>query len=146
MTKGDVNEALKQGLGRTDTDAGTSKTRSALVVVEVALSLVLLIGAGLMLRSLWNLQTVDPGFDERNVLTLALMVNKQHNSQSNPGGKSRRFSIRYSSGCVHFPGVESAGAIDDLPLTGGSSQPVAIGRYPLVGVIRTTREVSDLRR
>jgi putative ABC transport system permease protein len=131
MTKGDVNEALKQGLGRTDADGGTSKTRSALVVVEVALSLVLLIGAGLMLRSLWNLQTADPGFDERNVLTLALLVNKQQ--FSNPGQESAFFDSVLQR-VRSLPGVESAGAIDDLPLTGGSSQPVAIEGYPLVAL------------
>jgi putative ABC transport system permease protein len=131
MTKGDVNEALKQGLGRTDADGGTSKTRSALVVVEVALSLVLLIGAGLMLRSLWKLQTVDPGFDERKVLTLALLVNKQQ--FSNPGQESAFFDSVLQR-VRSLPGVESAGAIDDLPLTGGSSQPVAIEGYPLVAL------------
>ncbi|MGA3225052.1 MAG: ABC transporter permease [Acidobacteriaceae bacterium] len=131
MTKGDVNEALKQGLGRTDADSGTSNTRSALVVVEVALSLVLLIGAGLMLRSLWKLQTVDPGFDERNVLTLALMVNKQQ--FNNPGQESEFFDAVLQR-VRSLPGVESAGAIDDLPLTGGSSQPVAIEGHPLVAL------------
>jgi putative ABC transport system permease protein len=131
MTKGDVNEALKQGLGRTDADGGTSKTRSALVVVEVALSLVLLIGAGLMLRSLWKLQTVDPGFDERNVLTLALLVNKQQ--FTNPGQESQFFDAVLQR-VRSLPGVESAGAIDDLPLTGGSSQPVAIEGHPLVAL------------
>jgi putative ABC transport system permease protein len=131
MTKGDVNEALKQGLGRTDADGGTSKTRSALVVVEVALSLVLLIGAGLMLRSLWKLQTIDPGFDEHNVLTLALMVNKQQ--FSSPGQESQFFDAVLQR-VRSLPGVESAGAIDDLPLTGGSSQPVATEGHPVLAL------------
>jgi predicted permease len=123
MTKGDVNDALKQGLGRTDSDTGTGKTRSALVVVEVALSLILLIGAGLMLRSLWKLQTIDPGFDQHNVLTLSVMVNKQQ--FSDPTQESQFFDSVLER-VRSLPGVESAGAIDNLPLTGGSNQPVAI--------------------
>jgi putative ABC transport system permease protein len=131
MTKGDVNEALKQGLGRTDADSGTSKTRSALVVVEVALSLVLLIGAGLMLRSLWNLQTIDPGFDQHNVLTLSVMVNKQQ--FADPTQESQFFDDVLQR-IRSLPGVESAGAIDDLPLQGGSNQPVAIEGHPAVAM------------
>jgi putative ABC transport system permease protein len=127
MTKGDINEALKQGLGRTDSDSGNSKTRSALVVVEVALSLVLLIGAGLMLRSLWNLQTIDPGFDEHNVLTLTVMVNRQQ--FSNPTQESQFFDSVLKR-IRTLPGVESAGAVDSLPLQGGSNQPVAIEGHP----------------
>jgi predicted permease len=123
MTKGDVNEALKQGLGRTDADSGSSKTRSALVVVEVALSLVLLIGAGLMLRSLWNLQTIDPGFDQHNVLTLSVMVNKQ---QFTDPTQESQFFDNVIQRIRSLPGVDSAGAIDNLPLQGGSNQPVAI--------------------
>jgi putative ABC transport system permease protein len=131
MTKGDVNDALKQGLGHTDSDTGSSKTRSALVAVEVALSLVLLIGAGLMLRSLWELQTMDPGFDEHNVLTLAVLVNKQQ--FTDPRQESAFFDavlqrVRSS------PGVDSAGAIDNLPLLGGSSQPVAIEGHPVMAL------------
>ena len=131
MTKGDVNDALKQGLGHTDTDAGSSKTRSALVAVEVALSLVLLIGAGLMLRSLWELQTMDPGFDEHNVLTLAVLVN--HQQFTDPRQESAFFDAVLQR-VRSLPGVESAGAIDNLPLEGGSNQPVAIEGHPVVAL------------
>src|ERR1700730_16629530 len=127
MTKGDVNEALKQGLGRTDADSGTGKTRSTLVVIEVDLSPVLLIGAGLMLRSLWNLQTIDPGFDQRNVLTLSVMVNKQ---QFTSPTQEYQFFANVLQRIRSLPGVDSAGAIDDLPLQGGSNQPVAIEGHP----------------
>jgi putative ABC transport system permease protein len=131
MTKGDVNEALKQGLGRTDTDSGTGKTRSALVIIEVALSLILLIGAGLMLRSLWNLQTIDPGFDEHNVLTLAVMVNKH---QFTDATQESQFFESILQRIRTLPGVDSGGAVDSLPLEGGSNQPVAIEGHPAVAM------------
>jgi predicted permease len=131
MTKGDVNEALKQGLGRTDADSGSSKTRSALVVVEVALSLVLLIGAGLMLRRLWNLQTIDPGFDQHNVLTLSVRVNKH---QFTDATQELQFFDSILQRIRTLPGVDSAGAVDDLPLQGGSNQPVAIEGHPAVAM------------
>ncbi|HWW98300.1 MAG TPA: ABC transporter permease [Edaphobacter sp.] len=131
MTKGDVNDALKQGLGRTDADSGSSKTRSALVVIEVALSLVLLIGAGLMVRSLWKLQTIDPGFDEHNVLTLAVMVPKHQFTE--PTQESQFFDEALRR-VRSLPGVESAGVVDNLPLTGGSNQPVAVEGRPVVAM------------
>ncbi|HEV2687461.1 MAG TPA: ABC transporter permease, partial [Bryobacteraceae bacterium] len=61
FAKAELNDALKQGLGKTDSDSSGGRTRSALVVAEVALSLMLLVGAGLMIRSFWNLQNVNPG-------------------------------------------------------------------------------------
>jgi putative ABC transport system permease protein len=131
MTKGDVSNALKQGLGRTDTDSGSSSTRSALVVVEVALSVVLLIGAGLMIRSLWKLQTIDPGFDQRNVLTLAVMVPKHQ--FTDPTQESLFFDAVLQR-MRSLPGVESAGAVDNLPLLGGSNQPIAAEGHPLVAL------------
>ena len=123
MTRGDVNEGLKQGLGRTDADSGSTKTRSALVIIEVALSLVLLVGAGLMIRSLWNLQKINPGFDTQNVLTMNVRVGKK---QFTRASQEAQFFQQVFDRVRAVPGVDSVGAVDDLPLRGGSSQPVAI--------------------
>ena len=129
MTRGDVNEALKQGLGRMDADTSSGFTRSALVTVEVALSLVLLVGAGLMVRSLWKLQTADAGFDERNVLTMNVSVPKR---QFTAPAQETQFFTDVLDRVRALPGVDSAAAIDDLPLGGGSNQPVQAEDHPVV--------------
>lgn len=129
MVKADVNESLKQGLGRIDTDSGSNFTRSVLVSVEVALSIVLVIGAGLMLRSLWSLQAVDPGFDPHNVLTLALEVPRH---QFTAPTQESQFLDQVLQRLRSLPGVQAAGAVDDLPLAGGSNQPVAVEGRPSV--------------
>ena len=129
MIKGDVNEALKKGLGRMDADGGSSVTRSALVSIEVALSIVLLIGAGLMLRSLWALQNTNPGFDARNVLTMELQIPK---NQFTKPAEEHQFLSAVLQRIRALPGVESVGGVDDLPLAGGSNQPVAVEGRPVV--------------
>ena len=130
LTRGDVNQALKQGLGRTDSDSGGNRTRSALVVCEVALSLVLLVGAGLMIRSLLLLRAVDPGFKPQNVLTLTVSV--AANKFPVPAQQVSFFD-QVLQRVRALPGVESAGLIDALPLSGGGShQPVAIEGRPVV--------------
>jgi putative ABC transport system permease protein len=129
MAKADLHEALKQGLGRTAVDSGGSRTRNVLVVSEVALSLMLLIGAGLLIRSLWVLQHVNPGFDPSRVVTMAVSV---------PPGKfaEPQQQIGYFGRVLErvrsLPGVQSAGLIDSLPLSGdGSHQPISVeGRPP----------------
>ena len=129
MTKTNVNDALKQGLGKTDSDSGGRRTRSLLVVSEVALSLILLVGAGLMIRSLWLLSTLDAGFDPHNVLTMTLVV--PQNKYSRPIDEIAFFD-RVLSKVRALPGVVSAGLIDDLPLNGeGSHQPIAIEGRPV---------------
>lgn len=131
MTRGDVNEALKQGLGRMDSDSATGFTRSALVTVEVALSLMLLVGAGLMVRSLRALQKTDPGFDERNVLTMNLDVPRH---QFTGPAQETQFFNEVLTRVRALPGVESASTIDDLPLEGGSNQPVLAEGRPAVAM------------
>jgi putative ABC transport system permease protein len=130
LTKTDLNEALKQGLSRTDTDSGGTRTRGVLVISEVALSLMLLIGAGLMIRSLWMLRSVDPGLDPRNVLTMTVGIPVPSTRFPTPLQQSNFFNDVLQR-VRALPGVESAGVIDALPLAGGGSiQPVAIEGRP----------------
>ncbi len=124
LIKTDLNEALKQGLGRTDTDSGGQRARNILVVSEVALSLILLIGAGLMIRSLWQLRAVDPGFDPHHVLTMTVSVPA---TKFPLPAQQASFFDQLLQRVRALPGVESASVIDNLPLGGGGShQPVAI--------------------
>jgi putative ABC transport system permease protein len=129
LTKTNVNDALKQGLGRNASDSGGNRTRGALVVSEVALSLVLLVGAGLMIRTLWMLRSIDPGFSPQGVLTMRLAVSRARfplPSQESAFANDLLVKVRA------LPGVESAGTIDDLPLQGGSNQPIAIEGQPVL--------------
>ena len=130
LSRGDVNQALKQGLGRTDSDSSGQRTRGILVVSEVALSLVLLIGAGLMVRSFQRLLGVNPGFDSRNVLTMTTMISR---AKFPLPAQQVSFFDRVLQGVRALPGVESAGVIDDVPLNnGGSHQPIVIEGRPVV--------------
>ena len=124
----DVNEVLKQGTrGASD---GGSRTRNLLVVCEVALSLVLLIGAGLMIRTLWQLRGVQPGFDSSNVLTMTVAIPRGR--FPTPSGEVNFFHETLQR-VKALPGVEEAGVIDSLPLDGGGShQPFSIEGRPVL--------------
>jgi len=131
LSRGNVSQSLKEGLGRTDADSsGGHRTRSVLVVAEVALSLILLVGAGLMIRSFQSLHAVNPGFDPHNVLTMTPMVARAKFSDA---AQQVRFFERVLQKVRALPGVEAAGVIDDVPLdNGGSHQPIAIEGRPLL--------------
>jgi predicted permease len=129
LAKNEVSESLKQGLGRTSSDSGGTRTRSVLVVSEVALSLMLLIGAGLLIRSLSMLRHVNPGFDSNSLLTLEVSIPSTKFSE--PTQQVRYFD-RVLERVRGLPGVQSAGLIDSLPLSGGSHQPVSVEGQPVV--------------
>src|SRR5581483_6327851 len=76
LSRANINQALKEGLGRTDRGSAGNTTRSTLVVVEVSLSLMLLVGAGLMIRSFQFLRNVDAGFDSHGVLTMTAAASR----------------------------------------------------------------------
>ena len=106
--------------------------RQALVVAQVAMSLVLLAGAGLFLRSLYNLGQADRGFDAENVVTMgfALGVNEYPSA-----GKMIHFAQQLSTGLTESPPLRAAGFSTSLPLSGQAwGNPIAIqGRAPLAG-------------
>ncbi len=129
LTRADASDALKQGIGRTSSDSGGNRTRGVLVVAEVALSLMLLIGAGLLIRSLWALHSVNPGFDADHVVTMELSIPRT--KFSDPAHQISFFN-RVLDGVRNLPGVRSAGVIDNLPLSGGSHQPVQADGRPAV--------------
>jgi len=132
LANSDVNQALKQGLGRTDVSSGGRQTRNVLVVAEVALSLILLIGAGLMIRSLHQLQSVAPGFESHGVLTMNAAISRT----KFPGPQQEiQFFDQVLQRVRSLPGVESAGLIDDIPMgDGGSHQPIQIEGQPVVSM------------
>jgi putative ABC transport system permease protein len=132
LSASDTSETLKQGTGRTGGSATKQRTRKALVISEVVLSLVLLIGAGLMIRSFWKLQQVDPGFNTANTLTMTvgLPITKYPEAHQHTA-----FFDRVLEQVSALPGVVSAGATTTLPLSGrGSTQPFTIAGRPEVTV------------
>src|SRR5579862_1981993 len=125
LIRGDLNDSLKQGLGKSDSYSGGKGTRNILVVSEVTLSLILLIGAGLMTRSLWALRGTDPGFQPANVLTMKMPIPK-----SSDKARRSRFYDEFLPRVAALPGIRSVAAIDNLPMEGGSEQPIAVEGRP----------------
>jgi len=123
--RSDLNDALKEG-GRSDGASGGG-TRRVLIVCEVALSLVLLMGAGVMVQSLLALRHGDHGFDPNNVLKMDVrLVDTRYPS---PAQRSSFFDAALQR-IRALPGVQAAGTIDDLPLKEGSSQTLDLEGYP----------------
>jgi putative ABC transport system permease protein len=122
--RSDLNDALKEG-GRSAGAIGVG-TRRLLIVCEVALSLVLLMGAGVMIQSLLALRYSDTGFDPNNVLTMDVrLVDARYPS---PTQRSSFFDAALQR-IRALPGVEAAGTIDDLPFADGSSQTLQLEGY-----------------
>jgi putative ABC transport system permease protein len=110
----DLNEALKEG-GRGGTDGrGRARVRGLLIVSEVALSLVLLIGAGLLIKSFARLRNTDPGFDPSNTLTASLSPSSVRYDTDEKVNDFYRLLVERVRA---LPGVESVGAVTPLPLS-----------------------------
>jgi len=108
-----LGETLKEG-GRTGAGGRSARLiRGGLVVVEVALTLVLLVGAGLLIRSFWRLQQVDPGFKTDHVLTLRLSLPR---SRYTEGAQAVSFFERLQERLGALPGVVAVSATTDIML------------------------------
>ena len=114
-TKVNLNETLKEGGGKGVSESGGSRVRGALVVFEVALTLVLLIGAGLMIKSFANLLQSDLGFQAQNVLTFEVdLPNKNYPDTANAASFYDNLVMKLKS----LPGVKAVGGVTMLPLGG----------------------------
>jgi putative ABC transport system permease protein len=117
LSSGDLNGTLKEG-GRSVTGTGgANRTRSALVIAEVALSLILLAGAGLLSATLMRLQRVDPGFDASNVLTA---TTSPAESKYKTDAQVTAFYDLALEKIRTIPGVLSVAGVSILPLSGSN--------------------------
>ena len=122
---------LKESSGRSGTGLRHTRVRSALVVAEMALALVLLVGAALLIRSFVGLRSVDPGFDPHNVFTFQTSLAG--------GAYSTTASVSaFTAQVVHrvetLPGVEAAASTIVLPVEAGIDLPFTIvGKPPAQG-------------
>ena len=113
----DLNEVLKEG-GRTMAAGASHRLRSAMVVTEIALAVVLLIGAGLMMKSLLRLLQTNVGFQTDNLMTMTVVLPAAKFTEANQIiNVQQQLQDRLQS----LPGVSSAGTIDILPLNGGNT-------------------------
>ena len=113
----DLNNTLKEGGRSAAESAGGRRLRSALAVAEIALSLVLLVGAGLLIRSFLRLQEVRPGFNPQHLLCLDLSLPSAKYKEDQ---QTVNFFDQLLGGLAQQPGIQSAAVSEGLPLGGGA--------------------------
>lgn len=111
----DLNAALKDG-ERGGTSTARRRLRSSLVVVEMALALILLIGAGLLIRSFWQLRSVDPGFNTGNLMTMRIELPEKRYKEI---PKQNQYRQALLTEVNSLPRVRAA-LVSELPLSGDS--------------------------
>jgi len=149
ISKTDLNGILKEG-GRSNAP-GKQSVRNALVITEFALALVLLVGAGLLIRSLVSLSKVSPGFDPKGVLSFKMSLSP--GAFANPT-KTRAFYKDFLHGLTRLPGVQAAAGTSLLPFEGDNPWPFYITdrpvppatEFPLAMMYTTTTGYLDAMR
>jgi putative ABC transport system permease protein len=129
-SRSDLSSTLKESSGRSGTGLRQNKARSLLVVSEMMLAVVLLIGAGLLIRSFVALRSVKPGFDSHNVLTMRMSLTGPRFEKTLGVAQLTTDGMRRVAA---LPGVESVGATCCVPLGGGYGLPFIIVGRPLEG-------------
>jgi putative ABC transport system permease protein len=114
-TRFNLHESLKEGSKNIGGGVRSHRLRSIFVVAEIALALILLVGAGLLVRSFWRLQSVDPGFNAKNLLTMRLSLPMRKYDSDR---KRVDFFRQVIDGIRALPGVEAVGATNFLPFAG----------------------------
>jgi putative ABC transport system permease protein len=125
-TRRELSESLRAG-GKSAI-VTRQRLRNGLVVTEIALALVLLIGAGLMTKSLMRLLTVDPGFKTENLFMMAVVLPAAKYAE---GGKVAAFHQQLIARMEALPGVQGAATVGTLPLVGGNTTRFFVEGEPL---------------
>ena len=126
VVRGNTSAILKDDSTRGSASKGTGFTRTGLVIAETALALMLLIGAGLLIKSFARLQDVDPGFAPDNVLTAQISLPASRYPDANA---RRTFWLRLIEKTRQIPGVAHVGLTTNVPFNGSISS----GSYAIVG-------------
>lgn len=127
VSRMDVNAVLKEAGGRSGSGLRHNRLRGILVAAEMALAVILLVGAALMIRTFAGLKSVQPGFESHNVLTLQTpLTNSRYDSTAKTSNLTRQVLERVES----LPGVQSASATIMLPLEGQIDLPFTIDAHP----------------
>jgi predicted permease len=119
-----LTETLKEG--ERNSSRGRNRAGSLLVISEVALTLVLLVGAGLLVKSFWRLSQVNPGFNPQNVLAMQVAVS----ARPEEGAKVNGFLTELQSRVKALPGVQSVSVSNGLPFEGANFPPFVIEGQP----------------
>ncbi len=139
VSRPSVNESLQQGSKGSTGGLHTNRMRAFLVVSQVSLSLLLLAGAGLLIKSFFNLRATNPGFDPERLMTMQLTLPRARYPEVNQQIRTHDVIMEKLSA---IPGVESAGGVNPLPLAGNISHlsfmvsgaaPLPRGNHPGAG-------------
>src|SRR5215217_2452988 len=115
-SRGRVGDALKEGGRSATAGSARQRLRSTFVVVELAVALVLLVGAGLLVKTFWKLRSVEPGFNPDHLITMRVELPETRYKEVSP---QTRFRKQVVAGMNSLPGVQAA-MISELPLSGDS--------------------------
>ena len=143
ISRSDAHESLKAASQRTTAGRTTRRTQNLLVVVEVGLSMILLVMAGLMIRSFAQLVNIDTGFDKRNLLSMRL---NRSPAKSDQGRQNAIFFQQLIDRVATVPGVKGVAVASQMPFDFTESWTITVDNSALSGELRTqsvdTRTVS----
>jgi putative ABC transport system permease protein len=122
--KTNLTETLKEG--ERNSSPGHNRAGQFLVISEVALTLVLLVGAGLLVKSFWRLSQVNPGFDPQNVLAMQISIN----ARPDEGPRVDNFLTGVQQRVQQLPGVQSVSVSNGLPFEGANFPPIVLEGKP----------------
>jgi putative ABC transport system permease protein len=141
VSRPSVNEALQQGAKGSTGGLQSNRLRAVLVISQVSLSLLLLAGAGLLIKSFFNLRATNPGFDAERLMTLQLTLSRVRYPELDPQIRAHDAIMEKLSA---IPGVESVGGVNPLPLGGNirnqsfmvsGAAPLPRGNHPGAGYL-----------